>query len=148
MCIGCFAFMGLLVHPSKRKIVFIPLALKLLMVSRGPGEFLGFSRSSVWKLDACQLHRLAWAIPTGLLLKHQICQGCSNLLLGCLQVLVDNVVEFHTFVFGERFLGPFPHFKLVLACNMVKCPWPTLQTGESLLHETCRGLMRGPWLEE
>ena len=102
--------------PFKKENCFYTPGLKLLMVSRCPGEFLGFSWSSVWKLDACQLHRLAWAIPTGLLLKHQICQGCSNPLLGCLQVLVGNVVEFHMFIFGERFLGPFPHFKLVFAC--------------------------------
>lgn len=63
-----------------------------------------------------QLHGLAGAITRGLLLKHQICQGCSNLLLGYLQALVDNMVEFHAFIFVERFLGPFPLFKLVLAC--------------------------------
>lgn len=101
-------------HFKKENYFYTP-AFEVVTVSHCPGECLGFSSSSVWKLDACQLHRLVWAIPTGLLVKHQICQGCSNLFLGCFQVLVDNVVEFHTFVFGERSLGPFPHFKLMLA---------------------------------
>lgn len=79
-------------------------------------------------------------IPTGLLLKHQICQGCPNLLLGSLQVLIDNVVELHAFVFEERFLGPFPHFRLLLACiesnaHGQHCsPWNPFHGGHSELH--------------
>lgn len=144
MCFGCLTFIGLLSHPCKMgNCSDFDVVNHSLLPHWVLGTLLIF-----WKLDACQLHRLVWVIPTGLLLKHQICQGCPNLLLGSLQVLIDKMVEFHAFVFRERFLGPFPHFRSVLACVQLntlgqRCsPWNPFHGGHSEVHCLDPGLGR------